>query len=56
MVMAALVARGFNVLVPWGGGQPYDLGVDLGGSDLLKVQCKIGWSEKRCITFNTPLH
>jgi hypothetical protein len=53
MVMAALVARGFNVLVPWGGGQPYDLGVDLGGSDLLKVQCKTGWSEKRCITFNT---
>jgi PD-(D/E)XK endonuclease len=53
MIMAALVARGFNVLVPWGGGQPYDLGVDLGGSDLLKIQCKTGWPEKNCITFNT---
>jgi PD-(D/E)XK endonuclease len=53
MIMAALVAKGFNVLIPWGGGQPYDLGVDLGGSDLLKVQCKAGWQVKACISFNT---
>lgn len=51
--MAALLARSLNVLVPWGGGQPYDLGVDLGGSDLLKVQCKTGWQEKGCVSFNT---
>jgi hypothetical protein len=53
MIMAALLARGFNVLVPWGGGQPYDLGVDLGGSELLKVQCKTGWLDKGCVSFNT---
>jgi len=53
MIMAALVGRGFDVLVPWGGGQPYDLVVDLGGFDLLKVQCKTGWQVKGCISFNT---
>ena len=27
-VLAEFVGRGFDVLVPFGGGQPYDLGVD----------------------------
>jgi hypothetical protein len=53
MILAALVERGFEVCVPFGGGQPYDLIVDLGGFDLLKVQCKMGWLDKSCVSFNT---
>jgi hypothetical protein len=53
MILTALVERGFEVCVPFGGGQPYDLIVDLGGFDLLKVQCKTGWQVKSCIAFNT---
>jgi hypothetical protein len=52
MILAALVERGFDVAVPFGSGQPYDLVVDLGGFDLLKVQCKTGWEAKSCISFN----
>jgi hypothetical protein len=52
MILAAPVERGFEVCVPFGGGQPYDLVVDLGGFDLLKVQCKTGWEAKGCISFN----
>ncbi|MGN6587818.1 MAG: group I intron-associated PD-(D/E)XK endonuclease [Solirubrobacterales bacterium] len=52
VILASLVERGFEVLVPFGGGQPYDLVVDLGGFDLLKVQCKTGWHHKGCISFN----
>ncbi len=51
--MAAFVKRGFDVSVPFGGGQPYDLIVDLGKFDLLKVQCKTGWLDKNCVSFNT---
>jgi hypothetical protein len=52
MILTALVERGFEVSVPFGSGQPYDLVVDLGGFDLLKVQCKTGWLNKSCISFN----
>lgn len=52
MILAALIERGFAVSIPFGGGQPYDLVVDLGGFDLLKVQCKTGWHAKGCIAFN----
>lgn len=53
MILASLVKRGFDVSVPFGGGQPYDLVIDLGGFDLLKVQCKTGWLDKNCVSFNT---
>jgi hypothetical protein len=53
MILAALVERGLDVCVPFGGGQPYDLMVDLGGSDTLKVQCKTAWEIKGCIAFHT---
>jgi hypothetical protein len=54
MILAALVERGFEVSVPFGSGQPYDLVIDLGGFDLLKVQCKTGWQVREgCIAFNT---
>ncbi|HET9153890.1 MAG TPA: group I intron-associated PD-(D/E)XK endonuclease [Solirubrobacterales bacterium] len=52
MILCALIERGFEVSVPFGSGQPYDLVVDLGGFDLLKVQCKTGWLHKGCISFN----
>ena len=53
MILAALVERGYDVSVPFGGGQPYDLVVDLGGFSVLKVQCKTGWEDKNCVSFNT---
>jgi PD-(D/E)XK nuclease superfamily protein len=53
MILAALIERGFDVAVPFGGGQPYDLIIDLGGFELLRVQCKTGWEDKNCISFNT---
>jgi hypothetical protein len=52
-ILAAFVKRGIDVSVPFGGGQPYDLIVDLGEFDLLKVQCKTGWLDKGCVSFNT---
>ncbi len=51
-MLAALVRRGHHVLVPFGEGQPYDLVVDLGGADFLRVQCKTAWPQKGCLVFN----
>jgi hypothetical protein len=53
MVLAALVERGFHVLVPFGEGQPYDLTVHLGERDFLRVQCKTAWPRKGCLIFNS---
>jgi hypothetical protein len=53
VILASLVERGFDVCIPFRGGQPYDLMVDLGGCDVLKVQCKTGWEIKGCIAFHT---
>jgi hypothetical protein len=51
-ILAEFVCRGFNVLTPFGGGQPYDLAVDL-GDRFLRVQCKTAWSVARgCLSFN----
>jgi hypothetical protein len=52
MVLAALVRRGFQVLVPFGEGQPYDLVVHLGKRKFLRVQCKTAWPRQGCIIFN----
>jgi len=51
-VLSALVKQGFDVAVPFGEGQPYDLIVDLGGSDFLRVQCKRAWPLQGCVVFN----
>jgi hypothetical protein len=51
-VLNALVGRGLNVLVPFGGGQPYDLVLDVGGGGFVRVQCKTAWSREGCILFN----
>jgi PD-(D/E)XK endonuclease len=52
MVLGALVQRGFEVSVPFGSGQPYDLLVDLGSRDFLRVQCKRAWPLRGCVVFN----
>jgi len=51
-ILCALVERGYEVSIPFGGGQPYDLLVDLGGRDFLRVQCKRAWPVRGCAVFN----
>jgi hypothetical protein len=52
MVLGAFVRRDFNVLVPFGGGQPYDLVVQVTGATFLRVQCKTAWPGGGCMIFN----
>lgn len=52
IVLSALVRRGYEVSIPFGSGQPYDLIVDLGGRDFLRVQCKRAWPLGGCLIFN----
>jgi hypothetical protein len=52
MVLSALVQHGYEVSVPFGSGQPYDLVVDLGGREFLRVQCKRAWPLRGCVVFN----
>jgi hypothetical protein len=52
-ILAEFIARGFDVLTPFGSGQPYDLVVDIGGSRFLRVQCKTAWLLGRgCLAFH----
>jgi hypothetical protein len=51
-VLNAFIQRGYGVLVPFGGGQPYDLVIEL-GSALLRVQCKRAWPSGGCLVFNS---
>src|SRR5258706_8564870 len=51
-VLSAFAQRGYGVLVPFGGGHPYDLVVEL-GTDLLRVQCKRAWPSGGCMLFNS---
>jgi PD-(D/E)XK endonuclease len=53
MILAALVRRGFQVLLPFGEGQPYDLVIHLGAGEFLRVQCKTAWPTRGCIVFNS---
>lgn len=41
MVLAALVQVGYEPLIPFGGGHPYDIALDDGGK-LTRIQCKTG--------------
>jgi hypothetical protein len=51
--LSTLVARDYSVSVPFGDNDKYDLVVD-DGTDLYKVQCKTGWSNKPdTFRFNT---
>jgi PD-(D/E)XK endonuclease len=50
-VLGALVKRGFDVLVPFGDGHPYDLVVHVARGTFLRVQCKTAWSRGGCLVF-----
>lgn len=52
-VLSALVWRRFHVLVPFGGGHPYDLVVDIPNGWFLRVQCKTAWPSRGCLIFNS---
>ena len=53
IVLAALVKQSKTVLIPWGGGEIYDLAFEENGI-LKKVQCKTGYLRSRgAVTFNT---
>jgi hypothetical protein len=51
-VLTALVRHGFDVLVPFGGGHPYDLVVSIDHSTFVRVQCKTAWKRAGCLVFN----
>ena len=51
-VMKAFVAAGLPVLMPFGGGSPYDLGVELSEGRLARVQVKTGRVRNGCVEFN----
>ena len=53
VILSALVKRGYEVAVPFGEGQSYDLIVDLGRRDFLRVQCKRAWPVQGCVVFNS---
>jgi PD-(D/E)XK endonuclease len=52
-VLDAFVQQGFDVLVPFGEGQPYDLVVHLPGDAFLRVQCKNARWDRGCVVFNS---
>lgn len=53
VVLSAFARRGFQVLVPFGDGHPYDLVVPLGGRIFIRVQCKTAWPQGGCLIFNS---
>lgn len=53
LVLSALVERDYRVLVPFGDAHPYDLAIDLGERQLLRVQCKTAWPQRGCLIFNS---
>src|SRR5437763_15362142 len=54
-VLTAYSAAGFVIAVPFGGGAPYDLIVDL-GHRVLKIQVKTGRLRNGCVTFSMQRH
>lgn len=52
-VLLAFVERGYEVFTPFGGGQPFDLAVHLGGPRFLRIQCKAAWPRGGCLVFNS---
>ena len=50
-VLNAFIQRGFEVLVPFGEGLPYDLVVPA-GKEFVRVQCKTAWASEGCLLFN----
>jgi PD-(D/E)XK endonuclease len=52
-VLNALVDRDWEVLVPFGDGQPYDLVLHAAGTSFLRIQCKRAWPRGGCLIFNS---
>jgi hypothetical protein len=50
IVLAALVHAGYSPLLPFGGGRPYDIALDV-GDKLLRVQVKTGRLLKEGVVF-----
>jgi hypothetical protein len=51
-ILAELVRRGYQVLLPFGTNQRYDLVLDMNG-DFVRAQCKTGRLRRGCVLFNT---
>jgi hypothetical protein len=51
-ILAELVRRGFQVLIPFGTNQRYDLVIDIDGR-FVRAQCKTGRLRRGAIVFNT---
>ena len=52
-VLKALVGADLHVLVPFGGGCPFDLAVATADGQVLRLQVKSGRVREGCIRFNT---
>lgn len=51
VILGALVRLGYRVLIPFGGGHPYDLAVDHDGT-IERVECKTGRLRDGVVIFN----
>ena len=51
-VLNAFVERGYDVLLPFGGGHAYDLAIHIEGR-FLRVQCKTARERGGCLAFNS---
>jgi hypothetical protein len=51
-ILSELVRRGYQVLLPFGQNQRYDLVLDIEGS-FMRVQCKTGRLRNGCVIFST---
>jgi hypothetical protein len=52
-VLHAFVSLGFEIVVPFGGGHPYDLAVHLDDGLFARIQCKSGRATAGCVDFNS---
>jgi hypothetical protein len=52
-VLEAFLGRGWDVLVPFGEGHPYDLVAYRAPSAFLRIQCKAARLDNRCLSFNS---
>ena len=52
-ILAALVASGKTVLLPWGGHHRYDFVLDEGDGRFIRVQCKTGVLRHGALCFRT---
>jgi hypothetical protein len=56
VITSKLLEAGYTVLLPYGGGQRYDLVIEDSNGDFWRVQCKSGWINNDAILFDTANH